>query len=121
MKTKFYIAILAVIAFSMIAFALPGHTFAAAPSANDSIVALASQTERDAASKVVNPDQANQRVDNSEGTTLRLSDDIGTMADRIVVTEEQIGVMADRIVVSEGMIKDGTLQTQNNTTGMSQK
>jgi len=29
---------------------------------------------------------------------LRLSDDIGTMADRILYTELQIGVMADRII-----------------------
>lgn len=42
-------------------------------------------------------DDANTRVDNSEDTTLALSDDIGEMADRI-------GEMADRIVVTEGLI-----------------
>ncbi len=43
------------------------------------------------------PDDANTRIDNSEATTLALSDDIGEMADRI-------GEMADRIVVTEELI-----------------
>ncbi len=119
MKTKLYIAILAIVAFAMVMVAAPGHTFAAGTTDAGSIVALASQTESDAAAKTPNPDQANQRVDNSEATTLRLSDDIGTMADRILTTEGQIGVMADRIVVSEEMIKDGTLQTEENAGGLS--
>ncbi len=39
---------------------------------------------------------------------LRLSDDIGVMADRILFTEEQIGIMADRI----GEMADRILETQ---------
>lgn len=36
--------------------------------------------------------------------TLQLSADIGTMADRIIYTEELIGKMADRIVTTEAML-----------------
>ena len=79
------------------------------------IVALAAQTEEDAA-QAVTTDDINQRIDNSEATTLRLSDDIGVMADRIgemadriLWTEGQIGVMADRIVTSEELIADSAL------------
>lgn len=72
------------------------------------IVALAAQTEEDAA-QAVTADDINQRIDNSEATTLRLSDDIGVMADRILWTEGQIGVMADRIVTSEELIADSAL------------
>lgn len=46
---------------------------------------------------VPSPDDANTRIDNSEDTTLALSDDIGEMADRI-------GEMADRIVYTEELI-----------------
>jgi hypothetical protein len=120
MKTKLYIAILAIVSFTMVLVAVPGHTFAASPTGTDA-AALAAQTESDTASSAPTADHANQRVDNSEGTTLQLSSDIGTMADRILLTEGQIGVMADRIVVSEGMIKDGTLQTEDNAAGMAQK
>ena len=79
------------------------------------MVALAAQTEEDAA-QAVTTDDINQRIDNSEATTLRLSDDIGVMADRIgemadriLWTEGQIGVMADRIVTSEELIADSAL------------
>ena len=61
-------------------------------------------------------DDANDRIDHSEGTTLALSDDIGEMADRIgemsdriLWTETQIGDMADRIVESEHLISDSSL------------
>ncbi len=80
------------------------------------IVALAAQTERDAADIMVTAQDINYRIDHSEATTLRLSDDIGVMADRIGVmadrilwTELQIGVMADRIVESEYLISYSTL------------
>ncbi len=80
-----------------------------APS-TDAVVDLAAQTEQDAA-QAVTADDINQRIDNSEATTLRLSDDIGVMADRILWTEGQIGVMADRIVESEYLINDGAQQS----------
>ncbi len=80
------------------------------------IVALAGQTEQDAAAIAVTAEDINTRIDNSEGTTLRLSDDIGKMADRIgemadriLWTELQIGIMADRIVESEYLISDSSL------------
>ncbi len=79
---------------------------------------LAQQSEADAAALAVTADDINTRIDNSEATTLRLSDDIGVMADRIgemadriLWTELQIGVMADRIVESEYLINDGAQQS----------
>ncbi len=82
------------------------------------IAELAAQAEQDAAQLAVTAGDINYRIDHSEGTTLRLSDDIGKMADRIgemadriLWTELQIGVMADRIVHSEHLINDGTQQT----------
>ena len=41
--------------------------------------------------------------------TLQLSTDIGTMADRIIYTEELIGQMADRIVTTEAMMAQMTI------------
>lgn len=41
--------------------------------------------------------------------TLQLSADIGTMADRIIYTEELIGKMADRIVTTEAMLAQMTI------------
>ena len=80
------------------------------------LITLASQTEQDAAAIAVTAEDINTRIDNSEGTTLTLADDIGIMADRIGVmadrilwTELQIGVMADRIVESEYLISDSSL------------
>ncbi len=80
------------------------------------IVALAAQTERDAADIMGVAQQINYRIDHSEGTTLRLSDDIGIMADRIGImanrilwTELQIGVMADRIMASNHLISYSSL------------
>lgn len=80
------------------------------------VKALATQMERDAAAMIVTANDINTRIDNSEGTTLALSDDIGEMADRIgemadriLWTELQIGVMADRIVVSENLISSSSL------------
>ncbi|GEM_PF-1958208 len=80
------------------------------------VMALATQMEADASAMIVTANDINTRIDNSEGTTLALSDDIGEMADRIgemadriLWTELQIGVMADRIVVSEGMISSSSL------------
>ena len=80
------------------------------------LIALASQTEQDAAAIMVTANDINTRIDNSEDTTLALSDDIGEMADRIgemadriLWTELQIGVMADRIVESEYLISDSSL------------
>jgi len=68
--------------------------------------------------QMVTADDANHRIDNSEDTTLALSDDIGEMsddigemADRILWTEGQIGEMADRIVESEYLINDGAQQS----------
>ncbi len=95
-----------------LAMDIPGQE-AATPT--ESVIQLASQTESDAA-QAVTADDLNQRVDASEATTLRLSDDIGVMADRIgemadriLWTEGQIGVMADRIVESEYLIADSAL------------
>lgn len=45
---------------------------------------------------------------------LTLSTDIGTMADRILVTQDNIGEMADRIVVTEEMMLT-TLQQLNSS------
>lgn len=80
------------------------------------IIALASQTEQDAANIMATAHDINTRIDNSEGTTLTLADDIGIMADRIgemanriLWTELQIGVMADRIVESEYLISNSSL------------
>ena len=92
---------------------------------DEEVIALASQmadlvaqTLQDAAQLAVTAGDINYRIDHSEATTLRLSDDIGVMADRIgemadriLWTELQIGVMADRIVHSEHLINDGTQQT----------
>lgn len=50
----------------------------------------------------------NQRIDNSEATTLRLSDDIGQMAEHIGEMADRIGQMADRI----GVMADRILATQ---------
>jgi len=61
--------------------------------------------------QMVTADDINNRIDNSEDTTLSLSDDIGEMADRILWTEGQIGEMADRIVESEYLINTGTQQS----------
>lgn len=61
-------------------------------------------------------------------TTLRLSDDIGTMADRILemankilIMADNIGLMADRILTTQTIqstnlkaVLDATLQTQTN-------
>ena len=44
-----------------------------------------------------------------QNTALQLSSDIGTMADRIVYTEELIGDMADRIVTTEALMAQLTL------------
>lgn len=94
-----------------------------------SIIDLAAQVEQDAAAIAVTADDINTRIDNSEGTTLQLSQDIGEMADRIgemadriLLTEEQIGIMADRIVTSENLISADTLalaaQIQTNNESM---
>ena len=80
------------------------------------LIALAAQTEQDAAAIMVTANDINTRIDNSEATTLTLADDIGEMADRIgemadriLWTEGQIGIMADRIVESEYLISDSSL------------
>ncbi len=82
----------------------------------EEIIQLAAQTEHDAVAIMVTAQDINERIDHSEATTLRLSDDIGVMADRIgemadriLWTELQIGVMADRIVESEHLISDSAL------------
>jgi TolA-binding protein len=84
------------------------------------IIDMAGQIEQDAAAIAVTADDINVRINNSEGTTLALSDDIGEMAnrigemaDRILWTELQIGVMSDRIVESEYLISDSTLSLVN--------
>jgi methyl-accepting chemotaxis protein len=51
---------------------------------------------------------ANQRTDNSEQSTRKLSDDIGKMADRIGDMADRIGNMAERI----GVMADRILETQ---------
>ena len=90
---------------------------------NEDILALATQMsnlalqiEQDATQQGIVSDEINYRIDNSEQTTLALSDDIlemankiGEMADRILWTELQIGKMGDRIVESEYLISDSTL------------
>jgi len=80
------------------------------------IVDLATQMEQDAGGIIATTGAINSRIDNSEGTTLQLSQDIGVMADRIgvmadriLLTEAQIGIMADRIVMSEALISDSSL------------
>lgn len=50
-------------------------------------------------------------------TMLSLSTDIGTMADRILITEDKIGVMADRIVQTEELLAT-TLQQLNQNGGI---
>ncbi len=82
----------------------------------EEIIQLAGQTEQDATTIMVTARDINERIDHSEATTLRLSDDIGVMADRIgemadriLWTELQIGVMADRIVESEYLISSSAL------------
>ena len=109
-----------VLSLTVLAFRPAGAVLAADAPADTALptqdmVALAAQTEEDAA-QAVTTDDINQRIDNSEATTLRLSDDIGVMADRIgemadriLWTEGQIGVMADRIVTSEELIADSAL------------
>jgi hypothetical protein len=80
------------------------------------IVEMASQMEQDAGNIIITASAINSRIDNSEGTTLELAQDIGVMADRIgvmadriLLTEAQIGIMADRIVMSEALISDSSL------------
>ncbi len=63
---------------------------------------LADKVEGDSAGEYRNTLQIMTR------SMLRLSDDIGVMADRILFTEEQIGIMADRI----GEMADRILETQ---------
>ena len=50
-------------------------------------------------------DNANESYNNTLHTlikaTLRLSDDIGKMADRILLMAKQIGIMADRILITQ--------------------
>lgn len=77
---------------------------------------LARQIEQDGTQLGITADEINYRIDNSEETTLALSDDIGVMADsigsmsdRILWTELQIGDMANRIVESGYLISDSTL------------
>ena len=63
---------------------------------------LAASTESDSS------DQYQNTFETMIRAMLRLSDDIGVMADRILFTEEQIGIMADRI----GEMADRILETQ---------
>ena len=63
---------------------------------------LAGRTEADGSAQYQNTFETMIRA------MLRLSDDIGVMADRILFTEEQIGIMADRI----GEMADRILETQ---------
>ena len=109
------IALLTAFAFALVlgAFASPvnAHAMGLIPADGSAIQAPATA------------DDANDRIDHSEGTTLALSDDIGEMADRIgdmsdriLWTEGQIGVMADRIVESEHLISNSSL----GLTGMTQ-
>ncbi|MFP7754455.1 hypothetical protein ACLG6S_07345 [Thermodesulfobacteriota bacterium B35] len=44
-----------------------------------------------------------------QGWSLKMSDDIGEMADRIVTTEQLIGEMADRIVTTEALMAQLTV------------
>ncbi len=69
---------------------------------SDDLVSLAAQMQQSGAEQYQNTFETLIR------TTLRLSDDIGIMADRILFTEEQIGIMADRI----GEMADRILETQ---------
>jgi len=56
----------------------------------------------------------NTRVDNSEKTTLKLSDDIWKMADRIWKMADRIGVMADRILtMADKILKTQEIQSKN--------
>lgn len=72
----------------------------------------------DARAFFMDPVQAMYEMTNDMVTAmLRLSDDIGLMADRIgemadriVDTEDKIGEMADRIVATEGLLADTLLQ-----------
>lgn len=87
------------------------------------IIALATQTQQDAAAIMALADDINTRIDNSEGTTLQLAYEIGIMADRIgemanriLWTQLQIGIMADRIVESEYLISDSTLALTDSIT-----
>ncbi len=68
----------------------------------DGVEKLAAKTEDDSAYQYQNTFETMIRA------MLRLSDDIGIMADRILFTEEQIGIMADRI----GIMADRILETQ---------
>ncbi len=63
---------------------------------------LASRAEADSS------EQYRNTLETMVRAMLRLSDDIGVMADRILFTEEQIGIMADRI----GEMADRILETQ---------
>ena len=57
---------------------------------------------------------ANTRIDNSESTTLRLSDDIWKMADRIWEMADRIWVMADRILtMADKILKTQEIQSKN--------
>ena len=56
----------------------------------------------------------NTRVDHSEKTTLRLSDDIWKMADRIWEMADRIGVMADRILkMADKILLTQKIQSKN--------
>jgi len=68
----------------------------------DGIEQLAAKTQGDSG------DQYQNTFETMIHAMLRLSDDIGIMADRILFTEEQIGIMADRI----GEMADRILETQ---------
>ncbi len=57
---------------------------------------------------------ANTRINNSEATTLRLSDDIWKMADRIWDMADKIWVMADRILtMADKILKTQEIQSKN--------
>ncbi len=83
------------------------------------MVELARQVEQDSGSVGEMADEINYRIDHSEGTTLQLSQDIGTMADRILWTEGQIGVMANRIVDSEHLITETSRAMAQDTLALS--
>ena len=59
-------------------------------------------------------DKANTRVDHSEKTTLRLSDDIGVMADRIWVMADRILKMADKILETQRIQSKNVALTEQN-------
>jgi len=67
-------------------------------------------------SQVLLQSQQNGMSVNTEyvNAMLRLSDDIGTMADRIVTTEKEIGVMADRILETQRIQNENVALTQKN-------